>query len=237
VSINPYESPAEPKLDLPGVRYRVDQRKLSLSEHCQLTQYPLKGLWRWLSLRLGLVRDPTHILIVPRVAEMATALADMPPQVAERLLSFHHQAAEFEFFGQWTSTIMDQHGHALCCILRMLSHDPRVYLEIAYLAVDRVYISRHNLVSATTGGEFLVTSNGTPSGRRAPVVKAQYARSLPFDQLLSLHRQRIDAWPHPFREMRSCDDMNGVVQDLVNSFVDFQIARGYYTPLEKTSEQ
>jgi hypothetical protein len=232
MSINPYESPAQPKPDLPGVKYLVDTRKLTLGEWCQLTKYPLKGFWRWLSLRLGIDRNPTYIHTVPRVAEMVTELADMPAGVSEHLLQMQAFAETCGFFGRWTSTTVDSDGNTLNCILRMLSHDPRTYLEIAFIAIDHLFVSRHNLVSATAAGEFHVTSNGFPAGKRAPVVKPQYFKDLTFDRLLVLHQQRIDAWPGPFREVRTFEEMTTIVQELVDSFVKFQIARGYYTPLD-----
>jgi hypothetical protein len=233
MSINPYESPAQPKPDLPGVKYLVDMRKLTLGEWCQLTKYPLMGLWRWLSLRIGINRNPTYVHTVPRVAEMVTELADMPAGISEFFLQMQIFAETCGFFGRWTSTTVDCDGNTMNCILRMLSHDPRTYLEIAFIAIDQMFISRHNLVSATTSGEYLVTSNGFPAGKRPPVVKPQYFKDLPFDQLLAIHQQRINAWPEAFREVRSFEEMTAIVQELVNAFVSFQIARGYYTPLEK----
>lgn len=233
MSINPYESPVEPlPPELPGVKYLVDNRKLTLDEWCRMNKSPLKGFWNWLSLRLGIDRNPTYIHTVPRVAEMVTELADMPAGISEHLLNFQAAAEAQGFFGRWTSTQVDRLGNPLACILRMLSRDPRLYLEVAFVYIDPLYISRHNYVSATTGGEYVVTSSGFPVTKRAPEVKIQYFKDQPAEQVLAIHQQRMSSWPGSFREVRTFEEMTTIVQELVDSFTNFQIARGFYTPLD-----
>jgi hypothetical protein len=234
MTINPYESPAQPpKPDLPGVKYLVDRRRLTLVEQCQFSSNALKGCWRWLTLQLGLAGSSTFVLTVPRVPEMVTELADLPPEVAEHFLIYQQYAETCGFYGRWTSTTVDEYGNAATCILRMLSHDPRMYLEVAFVGIDHQYISRHNLISATVAGEYLATSNGFPAGKRPPMVKPQYHQGLPFNYLLPLHQARMASYPQPFREVRTWDDMMTIVQELVDGYIEFQIARGFYTLLEQ----
>jgi hypothetical protein len=232
-TINPYEVPAEPPPpQLPGKKYRVDPRRLALTEAIQIRQSVWRGAWDWLCWQLGLRGDPTYIQSVPSAPEMTAELADMPAGVGEYLLQFHSDALKLGFSGRWTSMTVDEMANPTCCLLRMLGSDPRLYLEVAFVIVGTRYISRHNLVSATIDGEYWVTSNGFPMGRRAPVVKPVYWKDVPLDQLLPRHLAWLNSQPNRFREIRSIEHVNVIVQELMDSYARFQITRGYFTPLD-----
>jgi len=233
-SINPYESPAVPaQVEQPGAKYLVDQRRLSLREQMRITQYPLNGLWRWISLQLGLARNPTYIQAIPPVREMSADFADMPPGVGEYLLRFKSEAEEIGFRGHWTTMSHDDAGTPTSSILRMLAHDPRFYLEVAFIAVDRSMISRHNLVSSTTDGQYVVTSNGWPGMNRPAVMKPQYFKGMPLEQMLPLHQERLDSFGGEFQPIHNFEDVLAIVEGLVRAYIEFQVARGFYTPLDE----
>ncbi|WP_425614575.1 hypothetical protein NA78x_004448 [Anatilimnocola sp. NA78] len=235
-SINPYESPAVPaQVEQPGAKYLVDQRRLTWREQMRMSQYPITGLWRWISLQLGLARNPTYIHAVPPVREMSADFADMPPGVGEYLLRFKSEAEAMGFRGHWTTITRDEAGHATSSILRMLAADPRLYLEVAFVAIDGSMISRHNLVSATVDGQYIATSNGWPRESRPPVMKPQYLKGMPLEQMLPRHQERLHSFGGEFRPIYHFEDVLAIVEGLIRAYIEFQVARGFYTPLDENA--
>jgi hypothetical protein len=213
-----------------GQRFRVDPRKLWLSEVIRLKRSYLWGIRQWLVWKLGLKGDASYEMNLPTMRDTNVEWSLIPNNLADPLLQLQREAEATGFTGSWPAMVTDDDGFPTMCIVRMLSPDPRVYLEIAFVLDDTRYESRHNLVTANLDGEYWATSNGYPLTMQLPAIKRRYAH-LDLRDLLQLHWQRINSQPMRFREVRTGEDLLAVAEEIGESAKAYQISRGYYTPV------